>query len=180
MQDRLTSLGMTAYEDPPLEPSYACMALVTPPQGPPSQGVIVREAKELSDFVAIGELATASFGITGDDRVALIENMKKRYELRKDKRFRVNTYLALIDGELVGEAQAVMTDTGTNLSGSTVAASARGRGVYRALVAARWEEAVARGLPALTVQAGHLSRPILERLGFQTVDTQLVLCDRFE
>jgi GNAT superfamily N-acetyltransferase len=43
---------------------------------------------------------------------------------------------------------------------------ARGRGVYRALVQARWRAAAARGTPALTVQAGRMSRPICERLGF--------------
>ena len=34
---------------------------------------------------------------------------------------------------------------------------------------ARWVEAARRGTPALAVQAGENSRPILERLGFQTV-----------
>jgi hypothetical protein len=50
-----------------------------------------------------------------------------------------------------------------------VAEEARGCGVYRALVRARWDEAVARGTPALVVQAGQMSRPILERLGFETI-----------
>jgi hypothetical protein len=45
----------------------------------------------------------------------------------------------------------------------------RGRGIYRALVRARWDEAERRGTPALVVQAGKMSRPILERLGFETV-----------
>ena len=45
----------------------------------------------------------------------------------------------------------------------------RGRGAYRALVRARWDVAVERGTPALTVSAGAMSRPILERLGFVTV-----------
>jgi GNAT superfamily N-acetyltransferase len=70
--------------------------------------------------------------------------------------------------------------SGINLSGSSVLPAARGRGVYRALVAARWDEAVERHLPALTVQAGVMSAPILERLGFESVGTQLVLCDRFD
>jgi predicted GNAT family N-acyltransferase len=49
--------------------------------------------------------------------------------------------------------------------------SARGRGAYRALIAARWDEAVARGTPALAVQAQETSRPILERCGFEVVCT---------
>ena len=48
---------------------------------------------------------------------------------------------------------------------------------YRALVRARWDDAVAAGQPALVVHAGALSRPILERLGFTAVAEQEVLLD---
>ena len=51
-------------------------------------------------------------------------------------------------------------------AGSTLP-HARGRGAYRALVAARWADAVGRGTPALITQAGAMSRPILRRLGFR-------------
>lgn len=47
----------------------------------------------------------------------------------------------------------------------------RGRGVYRALVAARAAEARRRGHRYLTVDAQETSRPILERLGFQPLAT---------
>jgi len=40
-------------------------------------------------------------------------------------------------------------------------AHARGRGAYRALVAARWADAVERGTPALVTQAGAMSKPML-------------------
>jgi predicted N-acetyltransferase YhbS len=54
---------------------------------------------------------------------------------------------------------------------------ARGRGVYRALVRTRWDDAVAAGTPALVTQAGALSRPILERLGFEPVAELEILVD---
>ena len=60
-----------------------------------------------------------------------------------------------------------------------VTPAARNRGVYKALIDARWNDAVAAGTPALTVQAGHMSRPILERLGFVTVAPITTLCHRF-
>jgi GNAT superfamily N-acetyltransferase len=47
----------------------------------------------------------------------------------------------------------------------------RGRGAYRALVAARAAEAHRRGVRYLTVDARETSRPILERLGFQPLAT---------
>jgi GNAT superfamily N-acetyltransferase len=67
---------------------------------------------------------------------------------------------------------------GVHLAGAGVLPAARGRGVYHALVAARWREGIARGTPALTVQAGDMSRPILEQLGFVAVAETSVLCDR--
>jgi len=53
----------------------------------------------------------------------------------------------------------------------------RGRGAYRALVRARWDAAVERGTPILTVGAGAMSRPILERLGFTIVGWEDCLLD---
>jgi predicted acetyltransferase len=53
--------------------------------------------------------------------------------------------------------------------GGAVLPEARGRGAYRALVRARWDDAVARGTPALTVGAGPMSEPILRRLGFEQI-----------
>lgn len=51
---------------------------------------------------------------------------------------------------------------------------------YRALVAARWDEAVRRGTPALITQAGTMSKPILTRLGFEQVAEIRVYLDQPE
>lgn len=56
-------------------------------------------------------------------------------------------------------------------------AAMKGCGVYRALVRARWDEAVRRGTPALVVQAGKMSRPILERLQFERRTEVHILID---
>jgi GNAT superfamily N-acetyltransferase len=175
----LRAFGMTPYEDAPLEPQFTAMASVWAPPGPQSPDVSVRRVSELEDFLAIAELATSVFGTGPEDSAAFVDSMRRRYRLQQEGRTHMTTYLALIDGQPVGEAQAALTPVGSNLSGSSVRPDARGRGVYRALVAARWDEAVARGLPAMTVQAGEMSRPILERLGFRAVSTQLVLRDQF-
>jgi GNAT superfamily N-acetyltransferase len=180
VHDELTGLAMTPYTDPPLEPRCTCMALVQPPDWAANPEVVVREATDLHDFLAVAELSTSVFGIHGADRDGFVKSLRVRYELHEQGRSHMSTYLAFIDGELVGEAQAMATASGTNLAGSSVLPSARGQGVYRALVAARWDEAVERGRPALTVQAGAMSHPILEHLGFVTVGTQLLLRDRFQ
>ena len=72
---------------------------------------------------------------------------------------------------------AAFGGAGINLFGGSVLPEARGKGVYRALTFARWDAAVERGTPALTVQAGKMSMPILERLGFERVGYARVFVD---
>jgi hypothetical protein len=86
---------------------------------------------------------------------------------------------ASIDGRIVGTAAAGLGPAGINLFGGSVLAEARGRGVYRALTIARWELAIARGTPALTIQAGRMSKPIAERLGFRFIAAIDVYVDDF-
>jgi GNAT superfamily N-acetyltransferase len=76
-------------------------------------------------------------------------------------------WAAYDDGHPVGFGRAVDMNGGVALMGGAVLPDARGRGVYRALVHARWEHAVARGTPLLVVQAGHMSAPVLDGLGFE-------------
>jgi GNAT superfamily N-acetyltransferase len=52
------------------------------------------------------------------------------------------------------------------LWGGATVPGARGRGLYRTVVAARLAEARARGAELAAVDAGPMSRPILERFGF--------------
>ena len=66
---------------------------------------------------------------------------------------------------------------GLLLYGGATVAHARGRGAYRALLRARWDDAVALGTPALITQGGSMSRPILERSGFERVGEIYVLVD---
>jgi hypothetical protein len=47
------------------------------------------------------------------------------------------------------------------------------------LVAARWQDAVARRTPALVTQASPMSRPILEQLGFRELCEIRILLDSF-
>jgi GNAT superfamily N-acetyltransferase len=89
-------------------------------------------------------------------------------------------YVAYADGKPVARASAAFGDRGATLFGGSTLPEARGRGAYRALVAARWEDAVARGTPVLVTQAGPMSRPILGRLGFREVCEIRILVDRFD
>lgn len=78
--------------------------------------------------------------------------------------------LATIDGESAGSASITLyPPRGAMINGGSVRPRFRGRGVYRALVAARLEIARREGAAGLAVWAGPMSAPTLSRLGFQPV-----------
>lgn len=131
------------------------------PPGPPD--VEVRMATTAEEWVAVRELQDGIF-----------DNPPERRPTREqllDEFAKSNAVLfgAWLGGELVGTAGATPTSRGMLLWGGSVRADARGRGCYRALVRARWDEAVRRGTPALTVSANDQSSPALRKLGFEKV-----------
>jgi GNAT superfamily N-acetyltransferase len=93
---------------------------------------------------------------------------------------RVSHYLAFVDGKPAGFGRVVFTPWAGILMGGATLPAARGRGVYTALVHARWDEAVERGTPRIAVSAGAMSAPILERLGFEPIGKVRLFVDRLE
>jgi hypothetical protein len=82
------------------------------------------------------------------------------------------TFLAMLDGKPAAAGMALPSDRGVFLIAGSTAKWARGHGLYRALVRARWDYAVERGTPALVTEALlDTSYPILQRLGFAEVCT---------
>ncbi|MRS02783.1 N-acetyltransferase [bacterium] len=63
-----------------------------------------------------------------------------------------------------------------SLWGGSTIPSQRGKGLYTALLAARAKEALERGIKYLAVDAGEMSRPILDRYGFTKL-TNIYACD---
>ena len=79
-------------------------------------------------------------------------------------------FLASFEGRPAASAMSIPSTRGVFLIAGATAPWARGHGLYRALVRARWDDAVARGTPALVTQANpDTSYPILKRLGFEDV-----------
>jgi GNAT superfamily N-acetyltransferase len=143
------------------------MALVDPPP-PAPRDVAVTRVEAIEDYRRSIEIMCTAFGIDDENRAAM--HARAEEWLADDLRTRRgDVYLAWLDGDAVARAKATYSDRGVFLFGGCTIPSARGRGAYRALVAARWEEAARRGTPALLVEAGRQSRPILERLGFRGV-----------
>lgn len=77
---------------------------------------------------------------------------------------------AWLGDELVGTSSLALRGDSGYLMGAQVLESARGKGAYRALIAARLEFLRERGLEYATIQAQEAtSAPILEHLGFESL-----------
>jgi hypothetical protein len=176
LEVRLSELGMEPAAMPINEPTYEAMALTHAP-GADGGDLEARITANLDEFQIANEIAWQAFGMTEEQQQAQRELLPALFELQLQGI--TATYLCFLEGKPVAAALAVFADAAVMLLGGGVLAEARGRGCYRALVQARWHDAVARGTPALVVQAGAMSRPILERLGFERVATMRVLVDRF-
>lgn len=164
---RLQGLGLTPNEQPPFEPRYASMVAVEPPPSGPSD-VDVNRVRTFEEFLAAQRVAANAFGVDDELRSAFEARAARLWPFHSEHGERA-TFVATISGEVVGFADAAFGKTAVYLRGSATHPDYRGRGIYRSMVRARWEAAVARRTPALTVGAGAQSRPILERLGFSIV-----------
>ena len=83
----------------------------------------------------------------------------------------LSIYVAYVDGMPVSSAWVRFPARGqfASLWGGSTRAPYRGRGLYTALLAARVQEARQRGAPFLTIDASPMSRPIVEKHGFQVL-----------
>ncbi len=83
----------------------------------------------------------------------------------------ISLYCARIDGQAVGCGWTGFPPGSRfpELHGGSVLPAFRGQGIYSALYRVRFEEMRARGFEFVTVDAAPMSRPILERIGFQMV-----------
>jgi hypothetical protein len=157
-EDAFLAAGLQRVEDDYL---HAAMILTSEP--PAADGIEVRPAETVAEFAETRRLALEAFA-NPHQRNPSDEELAAEWEHQIDPIF-----AAWLDGRMASTGRAIYTRAGGYLMGGSTASWARGRGAYRAVVRARWDEAVRRGTPALAVGAGSMSRPILERLGFEQV-----------
>jgi hypothetical protein len=163
LEQRLLALGFRTPQD--RAGRLVALATYEPPESVPA-GVEVRRAESLEDFTAVLQVMWDAFD-TPPERRWKVEDA---FALAQQSPWVVN-FLALLDRRPVAAGRAAYCDRGGLLFGGATLPEARGRGAYRALVRARWDEAVRRGVPALVTQAAPSSEPILRRLGFEEVCT---------
>jgi GNAT superfamily N-acetyltransferase len=169
LREQLLALGATLEND-----REAAMVATSPP--PAVAGFDARPIASYDEFVQQRELLWEIFEL----RAELREVGRDRHEEAWEEYTEMDgwvTFGAFAGDELVASGGVVFTPLGGFLMGGCTHPEWRGRGAYRAIVRARWDEAARRGVPVLAVHARPTSGPILERLGFRTVSHVYVLLD---
>jgi GNAT superfamily N-acetyltransferase len=175
LEHRLLDLGAE-----PNPGGYDYMAMVLDREPPPSPAdVELRRVETFADYAAAWEVMFEGFCMPDEERDAIRATVRERWAATADDPGRWS-YLALVEGVPVAEGSVRRTVHGPLwLAGGVTLPSFRGRGIYRALVRARWDDAVRLGAGALVVIANvETSYPILERLGFRAVGRVRLLADR--
>jgi GNAT superfamily N-acetyltransferase len=169
LEDALEREGLVHEDTPGFEAVETAMVLVTTPVGDSSPEIAVNAVESYEEFLAAMSVVMDAFEMPDEMRAEAIADFPQRWEEYGRPGNPTRQYLARIGDDVVGTASAVFGEAGINLFGGAVLPRARGRGVYRELTISRWDEAVRRGSPALTVQAGRMSMPVLAKLGFERV-----------
>jgi GNAT superfamily N-acetyltransferase len=171
--EELEAAGLVNADTPGFEAVENGMALVSAPTGRAAEDVEIGVVTEWNEYAEAAGVTREVFDLP---EVAE-EELRQRYTEYLAALDLGVTLFARIDDRIVAASHAAFGTAGINLFGAAVSPEARGRGVYRSLVLARWNLAVRRGTPALTVQAGRMSRPICERMGFTFVEPVRVFVD---
>jgi GNAT superfamily N-acetyltransferase len=144
-------------QDPPLTSYVTALATGSPPPG--VEGVETQHLETYEQFLVAHRVSADGWGHPPSaDPEAAWERRRQRAG---------GDWLAYVDGEPVAYAGAIAGPRGLFLTGGVTLPHARGRGAYRALVRARWDEAVRLGTPALVVHAEEASRRVLQTIGFE-------------
>jgi hypothetical protein len=156
----------------PAQDGPECRALVLTTEPPASApGIEVRRVVTYEDFAAARQVQWDAFAVPEDRRELQRAHMRDEFE-ESVVHGTPLTFLAALDGKPAATGMALPSERGVFLLAGATATWARGRGLYRALVRARWDFAVERGTPALVTDAlVDTSYPILRRLGFTEVCT---------
>ncbi len=171
LTDRLAAAGFTPDEEEALVVGQVAVVRERLGSAPEPDGITFRLLRTDADGAAadwrgINDLHIAVWGEDGTDmNTAIAASIAEDPEA-------TSMWLAVADdGTVVCAARANFhagTDFASLWGGSTLS-EYRGRGIYKALVSRRADQAAERGYRFLQVDASPDSRPILERLGLRTL-----------
>ncbi|GIE33694.1 hypothetical protein Ait01nite_067390 [Actinoplanes italicus] len=164
LPERLVAAGFV-----PQEPSTVLLGIAAEAAAEPvlPDGVVLRRITGTGDLRRFAGLQTEVFGV---DCSWVADDLAARVSADPDQTVVLVAEAGdrIVCGALVDHCPG--TDFAALLGGATLP-DWRGRGLYRALIAARAREAVARGFRLLHVDASPASAPILRRCGFHAIAT---------
>jgi Acetyltransferase (GNAT) family len=116
----------------------------------------------------LDDVLTIENEVWGTDHSSLVRRLKRTQDEHQEL---ISIYVAYMGNEpaAAGWIEFYPGKPIAALWGGSTRAAYRGGGLYTSLLAKRAQEALKRGVSFLTVDASPMSRPILERLGFQLV-----------
>jgi ribosomal protein S18 acetylase RimI-like enzyme len=162
---RLEAHGLVA-EPPETVMVGEASALAVPVDAP---GVTVRRAGDTGDLRGdVAAMLAMQESVFGAGRGPSVDSSLEALDAGDTE-----LWLAEVDGRVVcaGRLQVVPGTQFAGIWGGATLPAYRGRGIYRALVAARARAAVERGVRFLHSDSTDMSRPILERSGLVAVTT---------
>jgi ribosomal protein S18 acetylase RimI-like enzyme len=132
-------------------------------------GVVVRQVTDEDDVRAMMAMQAEVFGDTPEKAAEMAAQILHRLRTRDD----MEMWVAEADGEVVsaGRLEPVEGTEFAGIWGGATRPEWRGRGIYRALTAARARSAIAHGKRYINSDSTEFSRPILERSGLVKVTT---------
>jgi GNAT superfamily N-acetyltransferase len=163
LAQRLVARGFEAEEPPDdvmvLDVAAAPPALLAPPRA---------DVRRLTDPAQLADVQAVESAVWGGDFNWVHERMGEAMAIPNY----LSVYVAYVDDQPAAAGWTYF-DKGhfAGLWGGSTVEAYRGRGLYTALLATRVQEARARGVPYLTIDAGEMSRPIVARHGFVTITT---------
>ena len=124
------------------------------------------EVRRLTDVAQLRDLTSLLHQVYGID-FSYLERLLSDDLLQRP--YFSSIYMAYAEDELagVGWIQFPVRSQFASLWGGTVLPVYRGRGIYRALLAVRLQEAIRRGYGLLTIEAPRSCRGLAENFGFQ-------------
>jgi GNAT superfamily N-acetyltransferase len=160
LKDRLLAHGFVA-EDP-----EAIMVLDLDEVPPALLEPVNHDVRRIDELDRIDDVIAVREQVWQRDFSSTAQSLLKRF---KDDPHNFGLYVAYVDGKPVSTAQITFYEQGAfaGLGGAGTLPGYRGRGLYTALLAVRVQEAKRRGVRFVDADASPMSRPILEKFGFQ-------------
>lgn len=136
---------------------------------PLPDGVTLRQVDREADVRAMTVMSGQAFGDSPEEAGEMADALLRRLSLDDG----MELWIAEADGEVVsaGRLEPVPGTEFAGIWGGSTLEKWRGRGIYRALTAARARSALRRGKTLIHSDSTEYSRPILERYGFLKVST---------